>query len=70
MAEIIHLHEIQQARRRAQQHESTIRCIEILEKSLRHHIEEFEHAPQQEWTVRATKIRRLGELLEYSINVV
>lgn len=70
MAEIIYLRKIIQARRREQQQECAARCVEIVEESLRHHIEEFAHAPPQEWVVRATKIRQLGEVLEYSTNMV
>ena len=70
MAEIIYLRKIIQARRREQQQECAARCVEIVEESLRQHIEEFAHAPPQEWVVRATKIRQLGEVLEYSTNMV
>lgn len=70
VAEIIHLRKIIQARRREQQQESAARCVEIVEQSLRRHIEEFAHAPHQEWAVRATKIRQLGEILEYSTQMV
>ena len=70
MAEIIYLRKIIQARRREQQQECAARCVGIVEESLRQHIEEFAHAPPQEWAVRATKIRQLGEVLEYSTNMV
>ena len=70
MAEIIHLRKIMQARRRERQQEYAARCVEIVEESLRHHIEEFAHAPPREWAVRATKIRQLGEVLEYSTHRV
>ncbi len=69
MAEIIYLRKIMQDRRREQQQESAARCVEIVQKSLRLHLEAFAQAPPQERAVRATKIRQLGEILEYSINM-
>ena len=65
MAEIIHLRKILQARRREQQQVTATQCVEILEHSLYQHLEEFGQAPPHEWAVRASKIRKLGELLEY-----
>ena len=70
MAEIIHLHKILQARRREQQQVMATQCVEILEHSLHRHLEEFGQAPPHEQAVRASKIRKLGELLEYSTNMI
>ncbi len=70
MAEIIHLRKILQARRREQQQVTATQCVEILEYSLYQHLEEFGQAPPHEWAVRASKIRKLGELLEYSTNMI
>jgi len=70
MAEIIHLHNILQARRRQREQEYWHFCIEAIEKSLKNQIEEFIHAPAEEWTVRASKIRKLGELLEYATSLL
>lgn len=47
-----------------------MRCIEIVEYSLRHHVDALARASQDEWPVRATKIRQLGELLEYATHLV
>ncbi len=47
-----------------------ILCVEILEHSLHRHLEEFGQAPLAEWAARASKIRKLGELLEYSTNMI
>ena len=70
MAEIIHLRKVLQARRREQEQAMAIRCSEILENSLHRHLEEFGQAPPAEWAARASKIRKLGELLEYSTNMI
>ena len=70
MAEVIPIREILHARRRQQQHEAGLRCIEILEQSLRYHLDAFEQAPPHEWAMRASKLRKLGELLEYSTHML
>lgn len=66
MAQVIQLRKVLAVRRREQQHAAAVQCVEILEHSLRRQVEAFAHAPPREWPVRATKIRKLGELLEYS----
>ena len=68
MAEIIHIRDILRARRRQREQEHLRRCVELIEASLRVHLTEFESAPMEEWQVRAEKIRKLGELLEYTTN--
>jgi hypothetical protein len=70
MAEIIHLRAIRQARQRQREQEYLSRCIEMIEQSLQVQIEEFEYAPEHEWPVRAGKIRKLGELLEYATGLL
>lgn len=70
MAEIIHLRAIRQARQRQREQEYLSRCIEMIEQSLQVQIEEFAHAPEHEWSVRAGKIRKLGELLEYATGLL
>lgn len=70
MAEIIHLHNVLQARRRQREQEYLHCCVEAIEKSLKTQVEEFAHAPTEEWTVRASKIRKLGELLEYTTSLL
>ena len=70
MAEIIHLRAILQARRRQREQECLQRCVEIIEQSLKSQVEEFPHAPVEEWSSRASKIRKLSELLEYTISVL
>jgi len=66
MAEIIHLRAILQARHRQREQEYLLRCVGAIEHSLQHRLEEFSRAPEDEWPVRASKIRKLGELLEYT----
>jgi hypothetical protein len=66
MAEIIHFRTILQARRRQREQEYLCRCVELINESLQHQIEEMQDAPPDEWSTRARKIRKLGELLEYT----
>ena len=68
MAEIVHIKDILQARRRQREQEHLCRCVELIEESLKVHLTEFESAPIEEWQLRAEKIRKLGELLEYATN--
>jgi hypothetical protein len=66
MAEVIHIGAILQVRRRQREQEYLRDCVEAIEKSLQLQIAEFATAPAQEWPIRASKIRKLGELLEYA----
>jgi hypothetical protein len=70
MAEIINLRTILQARRRQREQEYLHRCVEAIEQSLQCQVEEFSQAPADEWPVRASKIRKLGELLEYATSLL
>ena len=42
----------------------------MIEQSLQLQLEEFAHAPETDWPVRASKIRKLGELLEYATGLL
>ena len=70
MAEIISLHTVLQARRRQREQECLHSCVKAIEQSLRIHLEEFAAAPSEEKAARASKIRKLGELLEYATHLV
>jgi hypothetical protein len=69
MAEIIPLQSILRARRRQSDHARLQRCVRVIEQSLQIHLEEFTAAPAEEKAVRASKIRKLGELLEYATHL-
>lgn len=70
MAEIISLKNILQARRRQREQHCLHACVEAIEESLRLHLQDFSSAPAEEKAVRASKIRKLGELLEYATHLV
>lgn len=70
MAEVIHLNAVLQARRKQREQEYIYQCIEIFRQSLQAHIAELARAPEEEWGVRAGKIRKLSELLEYTTGLM
>jgi len=70
MAEIIPLQSILQARRRQRERAYLHTCVEAIEQSLKVHLEEFTAAPTEEKAARASKIRKLGELLEYAAHLL
>lgn len=70
MAEVIHLGAVRQARRRQQEQEQIHLCVEIINRSLQAQLTELSCAPEEEWTVRAGKIRKLSELLEYATGLL
>jgi hypothetical protein len=70
MAEVIHLQDVLRARRKQQEQSHTHRCVEILGQSLQTHLAELSQAPEEEWPVRASKIRKLSELLEYATGLL
>ena len=70
MAEVIHLKTILRARRRQREQEYLHRCVEVIEQSLQTQLDEFHVAPEEEWSIRATKIRKLSDLLEYTTSLL
>jgi hypothetical protein len=70
MAEVIHLHAVLRARRKQREQEHIHRCVEIIGQSLQMHLAELSRAPEEEWVVRASKIRKLSELLEYTTGLL
>ena len=70
MAEVILLKAAIQARRKQREQEHLHRCVEIFSQSLQVHLTELAHAPEEEWGVRAGKIRKLSELLEYTTSLI
>lgn len=70
MAEVIHLHAVLRARRKQREQEHIHRCVEIIGQSLQMYLAELSQAPEEEWVVRASKIRKLSELLEYTTGLL
>ncbi|MCE2484857.1 MAG: hypothetical protein J4F42_05055 [Desulfurellaceae bacterium] len=70
MAEIISIRSLRQARRRHQEQVVLGSCLALIEQSLHNQLDEFASAPEEERPVRASKIRKLGELLEYTTGLL
>ncbi len=70
MAVVVPFEDIVQARRRRREHLHGQRCIELIEVNLRLALEQFEMAAADERPVFARRIRQLGTLLEYAVEVV
>jgi hypothetical protein len=70
MAEVIHFQTLLRARRKQREQEYLQRCVAIIEQSLHVQLDELQDAPETEWAMRATKIRKLSELLEYTTGLL
>lgn len=70
MADIIRFDDIIQGRRRQQEQTHLHACIAAIQQSLQSHLDDFAEAPVEEMAVRAGKIRKLGELLEYATSLL
>lgn len=70
MADIIRFEDIVQGRRRQREQVHLHACITAIEQSLHLHLQDFAQAPPSELAVRAGKIRKLGELLEYATSLL
>jgi len=70
MAVVVPFEDIVRARRRAQEHARTERCIEIIESSLRLTLELFDAATEPERRLYARRIRQLSALLEYAVHLL
>lgn len=67
MAEVISFQDVVRQRRRRREQELTEQCVRVIEINLRLAVDLYEAAPAAERPVRARRIRRLGELLEYAL---
>jgi hypothetical protein len=70
MAVVIPFQDIVRARRREEERACTERCVEIIELNLRLALELFAAAPPAERPVYARRVRQLGALLEYAVDVL
>ncbi len=69
MARVVEIGKVRQQRRRRLERDVTEQCIEVLEWNLRNSLDRYFLAPREERLDRATKIRRLSEVLEYSLRL-
>jgi hypothetical protein len=70
MAVVIPFQDIVRARRREEERACTERCVEIIELNLRLTLELFAASPPAERPVYARRVRQLGALLEYAVDVL
>jgi hypothetical protein len=70
MAVVIPFRDIVRARRRDEERACTERCVAIIEASLRVTMDAFDAAPPRERPLYARRIRQLGALLEYAVEIL
>ncbi len=69
MGQVVELKEIHRARRSREEKLSTQQCIELLEWNLKHSVNVYLSSPRDERPLRATQIRKLSEVLEYTLQL-
>jgi hypothetical protein len=70
MAVVIPFQQIVLARRRGEERACTERCVEIIEVNLRAALDAFHAAPAEERPIYARRIRHLGALLDYAVDIL
>ncbi len=69
MARVVEISKVRQQQQRRLERDVTEQCIEVLEWNLRNSLDRYFLAPREERLDQATKIRRLSEVLEYSVRL-
>ena len=69
MGQVVQIKELHRARRTRTEKISTEQCIELLEWNLKHSVDTYLSSPRDERPLRATRIRRLSEVLEYTLRI-
>jgi hypothetical protein len=69
MGQLIELKEVLRAKRRETERHSLQRCIEILESNLEWSVKAYMSSPREERLVRAGRLKKLSELLEYAYQI-
>lgn len=70
MARVVELSKLQRERRLRNQRVGTQQCVEIVEFNLKISLDEYFRAPRRERVIRATRVRKLSELLEYTLQLL
>lgn len=70
MAVVIPFQDIVRARQREEERACGERCVEIIELNLRLALEMFDAATPAERALYARRVRQLGLLLEYAVEVL
>ena len=69
MARVVEINTVRRQQRRRLERDVTEQCIGVLEWNLRSSVDRYFLAPREERLDRATRIRRLSEVLEYSLRL-
>lgn len=69
MGQLVELQEVLRAKRRETERHSLEKCIEILESSLALGVRAYLSSPKDERLVRATRLKKLTELLVYAYQI-
>ena len=67
MATVIPFEDLVRSRHRQRQQVEMERCIEIIELNLRHTLDQFAAASEEERPLHARRLRNLSALLEYAV---
>lgn len=70
MAHVVEISELRRERRRRVERNVTEQCVELLEWNLQNSLERYFEAPPEDRSFRATQIRRLSEVLEYTLRLL
>ena len=70
MARVVELSKAQRERRLRNERLGTQQCVEIVEFNLKNSLDEYFRAPVKERVFRATQVRKLSELLEYTLQLL
>ncbi|HEX9879026.1 MAG TPA: hypothetical protein VGB25_02390 [Candidatus Binatia bacterium] len=69
MGQVVELKEIHRARRSRSEKLTMDQCIELLEWNLKHSVDRYLSSPSDERPFRAGQIRKLSEVLEYTLRL-
>ncbi len=69
MGQVVQIKELYRARKSRAEKMSTDQCIELIEWNLKHSVDRYLSSPHGERAFRATQIRKLSEVLEYTLRL-
>ena len=70
MAYVVEISELRRERRRRAERNVNERCVEVLEWNLRNRLDRYFEASPEDRTFHAMHIRRLSEVLEYTLRLL
>jgi hypothetical protein len=70
MANVVEISELRRERRRRVERNINEQCVEVLEWNLRNSLDRYFEAPPEDRSFHATNIRRLSEVLEYTLRLL